>query len=52
MHTKLKMFSLAAILLSFNLSAGEPYGHILLISGKFGPIPVLRQHLLVTMLRL
>ena len=26
MHTKLKMFSLAAILLSFNLSAGEPYG--------------------------
>ena len=26
MHTKLKMFSLAAILLSFNISAGEPYG--------------------------
>ena len=26
MHTKLKMFSLAAILLSFNLSASEPYG--------------------------
>ena len=26
MHTKLKIFSLAAILLSFNLSAGEPYG--------------------------
>ena len=26
MHTKLKMFSLAAILMSFNLSAGEPYG--------------------------
>ena len=26
MHAKLQMFSLAAILLSFNLSAGEPYG--------------------------
>ncbi|MDC1400881.1 hypothetical protein N8349_00385 [Gammaproteobacteria bacterium] len=25
MHAKLQMFSLAAILLSFNLSAGEPY---------------------------